>query len=678
MSHELQIQREQLFSRDELRKSLREWMVNAVESRDDAVCSLVPALEEWINTKTWASKDARKAIVAEEDIYNVLTAMMVAIVPATHVMPIQSAGAAMASTLNWFEADLFVGPDGDTTKCQLNAVRTACEIIAGVSLHTNLFTVDCVDDVNGVRVKSELMLSPELEEAMVNAMYMPPNIVPPEVRYKNSDSCYKTIRKPAISSRLARHNMPLGLDVLQIMGQCPLRLDGESWALEEEIDELKDWEAEQLSHQQLQDRQRDHEIMAATSIAVAQDLANFDGDFYLAWFFDPRGRVYPFGYHITHHGTDFKKSNLLLAIQEVTTGVPISGDYVIPDSSDDYTGWEYALIYAANCFGHDKKLFPERIQWAYENLIACDNRDQVRLTLQEQAEEPHQFASALRSLDASEQGIANGFLMELDATNSFLQIMSAMSGCKLSAKICNLLERGKRNDAYKILADIITEAMPHLVFTRQEAKDLFMKSFAYGSKKVPELLFPEPEDYAHYLRLMNQHFPGIVKVRALILSLWDSSTLAHTFTLPDGHTSHVPVTVKMTDDTARIEIAEVAPINDGRPKSVSYVHKVNVANDYNTPILANTIQAFDAWLVREVVRSCYAEGFYIVTIHDGFKCHPNNMGRLRYWYRHHLARLAEMDIMEDLTFQLTGNIIPFTKLSSDLPELIRQSEYTLS
>jgi DNA-directed RNA polymerase len=70
--------------------------------------------------------------------------------------------------------------------------------------------------------------------------------------------------------------------------------------------------------------------------------------------------------------------------------------------------------------------------------------------------------------------------------------------------------------------------------------------------------------------------------------------------------------------------------------------------------------------------------FEVITVHDDFKCHANNVNHLRSHYREILAELAESNLLDDLLTQLYGFPSKFTKLSNKLPAAIRQSNYALS
>ena len=70
--------------------------------------------------------------------------------------------------------------------------------------------------------------------------------------------------------------------------------------------------------------------------------------------------------------------------------------------------------------------------------------------------------------------------------------------------------------------------------------------------------------------------------------------------------------------------------------------------------------------------------FEVVTIHDEFKCSPNNMNHLRQQYINVLADLADSTVLDDLLTQLYGEPGSYPKLSNNLSELIQGSNYGLS
>lgn len=69
--------------------------------------------------------------------------------------------------------------------------------------------------------------------------------------------------------------------------------------------------------------------------------------------------------------------------------------------------------------------------------------------------------------------------------------------------------------------------------------------------------------------------------------------------------------------------------------------------------------------------------FELVTVHDEFKAHANNMNHVRWQYKEILAEIAESTVLDDLLSQITGVPGTFAKLSFNLPEQIRASNYAL-
>ncbi len=74
------------------------------------------------------------------------------------------------------------------------------------------------------------------------------------------------------------------------------------------------------------------------------------------------------------------------------------------------------------------------------------------------------------------------------------------------------------------------------------------------------------------------------------------------------------------------------------------------------------------------------ESFEIVTVHDEFKCHPNNCNQMRKHYVSILADLARGHALEDVFKQITGHV-PFYNNAmdgNDLARMILESNYAIS
>jgi len=70
--------------------------------------------------------------------------------------------------------------------------------------------------------------------------------------------------------------------------------------------------------------------------------------------------------------------------------------------------------------------------------------------------------------------------------------------------------------------------------------------------------------------------------------------------------------------------------------------------------------------------------FSIITIHDDYKCHPNNMNQLRFHYKNILADLANSSLIDAILSSLSGIQKTIPKLSYLLAQKIEKSNYALS
>jgi hypothetical protein len=69
--------------------------------------------------------------------------------------------------------------------------------------------------------------------------------------------------------------------------------------------------------------------------------------------------------------------------------------------------------------------------------------------------------------------------------------------------------------------------------------------------------------------------------------------------------------------------------------------------------------------------------FSVITVHDEFKCHPNNMNHLRFQYNQILAELADSELLNDLLTQLYKEPVTWNKGVKDLSKHIRKSNYAI-
>ena len=262
-----------------------------------------------------------------------------------------------------------------------------------------------------------------------------------------------------------------------------------------------------------------------------------------------------------------------------------------------FSGLDYIKIDVANNFGQDKLSWEDRILWFEFNKEELPFRDD--------ADNKFLAIKGLHAYHDAMNKIPTGFIMGLDATASGLQIMAALSGCHKTASAVNLINTGKREDVYTVVAEKMNELLPasEAVCRKIVKKPIITK---YYNKARPDGLTAAQEEA--FTEVLSDAFSGAKDVMEIINDCWDQHALFHQWTLPDGHVAHVLVEEK---DTKRLEIDELGV-------TVSYVFNNNKPSKRSTSLCPNVIHSIDGYIVREMVRRANKLGFRLVHIHDSF------------------------------------------------------------
>lgn len=409
-----------------------------------------------------------------------------------------------------------------------------------------------------------------------------------------------------------------------------------------------------------------------------------------------------------------------------------------------YTGYQWLLIDAANCYGLDKLLFEERILWAEKNLPVLES-------LADKADTKPMYLKAVQAIRKAQAGLPTGHLVEVDAVCSGLQIMSVLTGCVSGAAATGLVDPNRRADAYTQVTEVMNGVLGAnaIVVPRGDAKDALMTTM-YGSRAKPIEIFGEdtPELSAFY-QAAAIVAPGAWELLQVLRASWQPYALVHEWKLPDGFDARVKVMEKVE---TRIEVDELDHA------TFTYEYYENIGSEKGLSLIANSIHSVDGYVVRSMHRRCnydrqameyaasiieaelidrmlgarpqeavstkvdyyvqqYARSsladavilpylddtnvvqlsnqhlkamskmvngmleykpFELITIHDAFKAHANNINHVRQNYINILADLADSNLLTDLLRQITGKQDTYQKLSNNLSTLIRGSEYALS
>jgi DNA-directed RNA polymerase len=266
--------------------------------------------------------------------------------------------------------------------------------------------------------------------------------------------------------------------------------------------------------------------------------------------------------------------------------------------------------------------------------------------------------------------------MSIDATASGLQIMAALSGCKVTAKACNMINTGKREDVYQFITNKMNTILKSCVFgtfvssdyvTRKDVKKPVMTTF-YNSEANPKETFNKHQLDAFYESL-DDTLPGGLDVMEAINAYWDYGSDVHMWTLPDGHVAKVPVT-EMTN--IRIEVDEL------NHRTFTYRYNKQQPSENYRSLVANIIHSIDGYIAREMVRRCHKLKIELVHIHDCFLFNPDYLQIVCQTYKEILAEIANRDLLSDILSEIAGKYVKVTKHSTDLAKDILNSEYMLS
>ena len=179
------------------------------------------------------------------------------------------------------------------------------------------------------------------------------------------------------------------------------------------------------------------------SLIVAERFSKYSELFFI-YQTDFRGRIYPVAQFLSPQGSSVIKAQMLLA-----NGAPI-------DTFDELS-WLYH--HAANCFGYDKKTISERVRLIEEmmpEIIAIDS-DPLTHTSWKDCDDPWGFLAAcfeIAQFQREGYGFISHISVNLDATNSGLQLYSAMLRDKVGALATNVMPSDSPADVYKDVAII--------------------------------------------------------------------------------------------------------------------------------------------------------------------------------------------------------------------------------
>ena len=418
--------------------------------------------------------------------------------------------------------------------------------------------------------------------------------------------------KNNITGRFNMHDKPINLLFLNKIRRIGFRLD---------MDVVNNFEGENMPI--------NHKEMIAKYLGK---VIKFN------WKYDTRGRSYSEGYGLNIQGNSTVRASLQFDKQEVINDI------------------EPLYIALASAAGHDDWTWKKRIAWAKKRVIDYEFK------IPRGCKKPEKYVSTIRAILNYEEGNPSGYMMELDATASGIQIMGALAGCEETCKHVNLINTRKREDVYVHVASSISRIVNYDI-TRDYAKYPTMTHY-YNSIATPKEHFDTNDELFAFYNVLEGLLPGAEYIMKYINKQWNPRAKYHSWTLPDGHVAFVKT---MTQKKAFYKY---------NGTTISYLYYVNEGNREDFRSLApNIVHSIDGYIARQMVLRA---NFDLVHVHDCFLFHPNHYHEVKELYRTIMAEIARPEFTQNLFRSLNGKLIDLPNYSHALAGKIMKSEYAIA
>ncbi len=391
------------------------------------------------------------------------------------------------------------------------------------------------------------------------------------------------------------------------------------------------------------------------SVEEMKDTKVFFGHFY-----DSRGRLYQDGWTLNYQGDEWSKAAL--------------SPFVGTDELS-FSGMIALKHHLANQFGLDKLPYIER-QKAVNDGKCSDvsvAKKQILAT------------KALEQLERAKVGESFKGSVTIDATNSGFQVYACLTGDAEVARATNLVTDTECNDLYSDVANVVlSKASNGSDFSISDIREAIKKSImgvAYNSKALPKEKWEELKDKglkiseSDYMTCVNvsKHIANAQNVinKFLVANFSDNKPqdCIVRYTMPDGFKVELDLITKHKMEQL-IELGR----GKGRERVIWTYNRLGWDYEENwRSLVPNIIHSIDAYVCREVIRRCK---FRVVTIHDSFTCHPNNVGELRTVYTQLLKEVKEMNMLEYILKQINPSFT-YTPTGDGFEVLVSQDSYAL-
>ena len=477
--------------------------------------------------------------------------------------------------------------------------------------NSGLYTLQEIDE--DWYVHPNFTLDKKTQQKLAKLQYLPPmkSMPVPWTNNRNGGWLWES-KHLVLGSRFTKHDEPLSYDVINKLQTIPWEIDSDTYNIEKQTNRV---------------------MNKKKFLRVIDEYLGIP--FHFVWRYDSWGRSYSSGYDLNLQSNEYGKSLLSHHKKEVITKHNIANLYIA----------------IANHAGKSNLTWSERMAW-----VPKQNLNDIVW------KEPILGRKAIRALKDTLKGTPSGYVMSVDATSSGLQVMAAVSGCKETARLVNMIDPNIRNDVYTEIANLMNMQLPKPV-PRKVAKQVAMTHY-YNSKATPKALLSKNELSVFY-EVIQGLLPGAETVMDAINECWDPEADNHTWIMPDGHTVYIHVVEGINGTYADPELGEIP---------LRWYHQTK--SDNYRSLCPNGIHSIDGYVAREMVRRCT---FQLSHVHDCFVFNPNHLQPVTKTYREIMAEIANSDLLGDILREIPGKgNLQVPKTSSNLPQDILNSNYMLS
>lgn len=239
-----------------------------------------------------------------------------------------------------------------------------------------------------------------------------------------------------------------------------------------------------------------------------------------------------------------------------------------------------------------------------------------------------------------------------DATASGMQIMAALSGCEFTGRLTNLTSEIRECAYTEVIGVMNRDIAPAEQIDRDVGKQCLMTHY-YCSTATPRKLLTPSQQHVFYTTI-NNIFKGPELVMNTIIDAWtDKDTF--TWSMPDQHVAHV----KMSD----VQAVGI----EWHGAEFQYEYSEHKANGNYRHLAANIIQAFDAYIARQMQLMARDQGFDLVSNHDSFGSLPQHSRKALRNYQTIMQGICDNNYLQDVLREITGNPeLVFNKISEGM------------